>query len=180
MTALFYLQGKCTFKAPYTRERVIKFNVYSVFDCFTSSFLRLFIVAGMKRIWHMSFACVRIKVIGYVSFVFTCIICIWLCLWVPVCFAILTAVCLVCMSNFLSAVLLSIVSDITLMPSNSLSDILNNTGPLPGTTKNPHLTHLLLCPTFSEHLLNCSMFDWLYVLITIDLFLWHLTPPWLT
>ena len=74
------------------------------------------------------------------------------------------------MSNYLSVVLLSIISQITLiMPSNSISGIPINTGPSPGTTKNLHLTQLSLCLIFTEHLLSCLMFDELYVLSTIYL-----------
>ena len=62
----------------------------------------------------------------------------------------------------MSFVLLSIVSHITLIiPSNSISGILSNGGPLPSTTKILHLTHLL----------SHSMFNWLYVLNMIDLFI---------
>ena len=130
----------------------------------------------------MSFVCARIDIIGYVGFVSAQIICIWLCLWVPVCTVFLAVCCIPSFSIKLPAVsFLSIVLLITLIvPSNSISGILSNAGPLPGTTKNLHLTHLLLCFILAGNLLSHSMFYWLYVLSTIDLFTVHLIPPCLT
>ena len=104
---LFYLPGKYTFKAPYSRVKIVKFIVYSVCECYICSIISFSVVAGIKRTWHMSFVCARIKIIGYVGFVSAHIICTWLCLWVHVCFAIwLSATCLVCISNFLLLVFL--------------------------------------------------------------------------
>ena len=54
---------------------------------------------------------------------------------------------LVCTSKLLSFGFLSVVLHITLlMLCKSISGIVNNAGPLPGTTKNLHLTHLILVP----------------------------------
>ena len=60
---------------------------------------------------------------------------------------------------------------ILIMLSNSIYGIPCNAGPLPGTTKNLHLIHLLLCLILTKHLLSCSKFDWLYVLSMIDLYI---------
>ena len=66
----------------------------------------------------------------------------------------------------------SIVSHITLIiPSSSLSGVLSNAGPLPGTTKNLHFTHLSLYLIFTAFLPSCSIFDQLCILSTIHLFI---------
>ena len=143
MAALFYLQGKCIFQPHYMRQKVIKFVVYSVCDCFTHSFVSFFVVAGMNKIWLISFIFAKIKIIGYVGFLSTQVACIQVCLQVPVCFAILTVCCMpgfTCKASCqLTFCLLSPISHITLiMPSNSVCGILSNAGPFPHTTNNPH------------------------------------------
>ena len=98
----------------------------------------------------MSFVYARIKIIEYTGLsLFT--LCASSFAWSLLGLLFLTAACLACASNFLSVALLSIVSHITLiMPSSSISGILSNAGSLPGTTKNLHLTYLLLCLIFTE------------------------------
>ena len=80
----------------------------------------------MKIIRHLNFVCARIKIIGYVGFVSTHVICIWLRPWNPVCTV--NSGCLrhaqfVCQTS--CDLFLSIVSHITLIiPSNCISGIL--------------------------------------------------------
>ena len=135
----------------------IKFIVNSVCGCFTCSFVSFFVVTGMKMIRHLSFVCARIKIFRYVGFIFPHIISIWLCLWAPICNASLAVCCMPsCMSNFLSFVLLSVVSCVTLiMLSNSISVIPDNDGLWPSITMNIHSS---LCLILNEHLLSSSMF----------------------
>ena len=79
----------------YQRKRSLKsFIVCSVFDCFTGFFVSFFVVAGMRIIRHLGFVCARTRIIRYIVFVFTFIICIWLCLFAPVCFAFLIVCCM--------------------------------------------------------------------------------------
>ena len=93
MAAFFYVQRKGAFKTLYTREKVIKFTVFSVCDCFTCLFVNFFVATRVKINWHMSFVCAIIKITGYVGFVtvhvFTIQFCLWLCL-----FAILVICCM--------------------------------------------------------------------------------------
>ena len=84
----------------------------------------------------------------------------------------LSTACLVCTSNFLSFTLLHIIAHITVTTlSNSIFCILNNARPLPGTTKNLHLTDLSVYFMLTEYIPSCSMFDKLHVLSTADLFI---------
>ena len=80
MAAIFYLERKYIYKAPYTREKIVKGIVYSVCDCFTCSFVSFLVVTGIQIMRYFSLVCAKIKIIGYVGFVPTHIICIWLCL----------------------------------------------------------------------------------------------------
>ena len=66
---------------------------------------------------------------------------------------------LVCESSVWSSNLYIIFSN----PNSSMSSIHNSTGPLPGTTKNLHLTTLSLCLNQAEQMHNGYMSKLLYV-----------------
>ena len=138
---------------------MIKFIVYFICDCLTHSFVCFFVVTRIKIIWHISFDFVGIQITLDVGFVFTHATFIWFCLWVLVSFSVSTVFYMPAWeSSFLLVVLSPVVSHISLiMKSTSMSGILSNAVPLPGTTKNLHLTHLTLCLIFIVHLLSCSV-----------------------
>ena len=66
------------------------------------------------------------------------------------------------------------------MPNPWISGIPNSAGPLPGATKNLHLTTLHFCLILTMQMPNCSMFEIIYILNTTVLFLWHATHLLLT
>ena len=95
------LARKMYLERPFTREKIIKFIVYSICNCLTCSLVYFCVVTGIIIMWHINFNFAGIKIIWCVHFVFAQPTFIWLCLWILVCSAILTATCLIGESNFL-------------------------------------------------------------------------------
>ena len=121
----------------------------------------------------MNLACARIKIIRYVVFVSTHVTCIWHFLQAPVCFVILTAFCMPswCFKLPVSCFIVCWLTHNSDYAKQFYILHPEQCWPLSGATKNLHLTHLSSSLIFTEHLPSCSMFDWLYVLSTIDLFI---------
>ena len=147
--ALFYLQQKCTFKAAYTREMIIKFVVYSICDCLTHSFVCFFVITEIQIIWQISFDFAGSQIIRYVSLtLFMLTSSSFTCGSLFVLKFQLSATYLICKLMFLLVVLLFIISSIFLtMLINSMAGVQGNAGPSTSTKKNLHLTHLSLCHT---------------------------------